>query len=66
MMTDDDLMPFGKHQGIPLKDVPDDYLLWLYNQDIHPKYSDLEDYLEENIDSIKANINKNRWYNKEE
>ena len=66
MMTDNDLMPFGKYQGIPLKDVPDDYLLWLYNQDIHPKYSDLEDYLEENIDGIKANINKNRWYNKEE
>lgn len=22
-------MPFGKHKGRPLKDVPDDYLLWV-------------------------------------
>jgi len=30
--TDETLFPFGKHEGKPLKDVPDDYLEWLYNQ----------------------------------
>lgn len=29
-MTDTDLMPFGKHKGVPLEDVPADYLGWLY------------------------------------
>lgn len=24
-------MPFGKHQGVPLKDVPRDYIKWLAN-----------------------------------
>jgi hypothetical protein len=24
-------MPFGKHKGKPLKDVPDDYLLWVFD-----------------------------------
>jgi uncharacterized protein (DUF3820 family) len=22
-------MPFGKHKGTPLRELPDDYLLWL-------------------------------------
>lgn len=30
MMDDNDLMPFGKHKGKKLMDVPDDYLIWLY------------------------------------
>ena len=30
--TDDKVMPFGKHRGYLLKDVPADYLLWVYEQ----------------------------------
>lgn len=29
--TDETPMPFGKHKGTPLKDVPPSYLLWLYD-----------------------------------
>lgn len=29
-------LPFGKHKGVPLKDVPTDYLLWLDKQDVQP------------------------------
>lgn len=29
MLTDNSLMPFGKHQGKKLVDVPGSYLLWL-------------------------------------
>lgn len=29
-LTDDSPMPFGKHKGRPMKDVPADYLHWLY------------------------------------
>lgn len=32
-MKPTDLMPFGKHKGIPLKDVPKDYISWLIVQE---------------------------------
>ena len=61
-MDDNSIMPFGKHKGIPLKDVPDDYLYWLHGAGT--SNNELAEYLEDNIDSIKQNINKNRHYNK--
>lgn len=30
--TDTDPMPFGKHQGLPLQDVPPSYLEWLWGE----------------------------------
>jgi uncharacterized protein (DUF3820 family) len=34
-LHDTDPMPFGKYQGTPMANVPDNYLLWL-----HSKYMD--------------------------
>lgn len=52
-------MPFGKYQGKPLYLIPDEYLLWLHG-DLEVKCSrfaqPLKDYLDENIEAIKANI----------
>lgn len=31
--TDESIMPFGKHRGKPLGEVPADYLVWLLEQD---------------------------------
>ena len=31
-LTDDDKMPFGKHKGMAMKNVPATYLLWLYGE----------------------------------
>jgi hypothetical protein len=31
--TDLDLMPFGKHKGEPMQDVPAHYLRWWWNED---------------------------------
>lgn len=31
-LTDDSPMPWGKHKGTPMKDVPDEYLIWVYKQ----------------------------------
>lgn len=31
-MKDTDLMPFGKYKGTPMANVPDDYLLWIYDK----------------------------------
>jgi uncharacterized protein (DUF3820 family) len=30
-LTDSDPMPFGKHKGERMEDVPASYLLWLHN-----------------------------------
>jgi exodeoxyribonuclease X len=38
------VMPFGKHKGIPLSDVPSDYKHWLLGQ------SDLDPYLRKAIE----------------
>lgn len=32
-MTDRDLMPFGKHKGMPMGEVPKSYLAWLIQQE---------------------------------
>lgn len=50
--TDDDLMPFGKHKGEPIQDVPVNYLHWLYQQ---KPLSDkrLQAYIETNLNVLK-------------
>ena len=63
--TDESIMPFGKHKGKKLIDVPDEYLLWLYNEMIQKpegqRYPNgLFKYLEENLDAIEINVNNKR------
>ena len=43
-MTDDDLMPWGKHADKPLGDVPDDYWQWFLRQDWCDEWPDLVEY----------------------
>lgn len=31
-MTDQDPMPFGIHKGKSMANVPDSYLIWIYNR----------------------------------
>jgi uncharacterized protein (DUF3820 family) len=31
-LEDDSLMPFGKHEGDKMEDIPASYLLWLHGQ----------------------------------
>ena len=53
-MTDDSLMPFGKHRGKKLIEVPDSYLFWLSKE--NRVTGELHDYIEDNLDAIKENI----------
>lgn len=55
-MNDDSIMPFGIHQGKRLADVPDKYLLWLYEN--KKCFGDLKAYIEDNLDAIKQNAAK--------
>lgn len=59
MLTDSDKMPFGKHKGKRLSDVPDDYLLWLYDElkvKCSPFAQPLIEYIEDNYEAIKQNL----------
>lgn len=49
---DEDLMPFGKHKGEKLLNVPASYLLWLWDQ---RPMSDkrLEEYIYQNMNALK-------------
>lgn len=47
MLTDTDLMPFGKYKGERMIDVPDDYLIFLMKDDLKP--GDVRTYIENNV-----------------
>ena len=66
--NEDYVINFGKHKGKKVKDIPDDYLLFLWGDNGKGLYegSPLKRYIADNIDAIKANVNRNKWYNKEE
>lgn len=53
-MTDNSIMPFGKHQGEKLANVPAKYLLWLYKE--NKCYGELKKYIEENMDVLKSEV----------
>ena len=52
LFTDESVIPFGKFKGTRLIDVPDSYLLWLYEND---KMGRLRAYIEDNIQAIQNN-----------
>ena len=59
-MSDTDLMPFGKHKGTEMANVPAAYLIWLYDQP-EPNYNQwsaersrmVRKYIEDNMDVLK-------------
>lgn len=52
-MTDNDLMPFGKHKGVKMANVPDSYLIYIYENDMIGKFERVKKYIEENWDILK-------------
>ena len=53
-LADTSPMPFGKHRGIPMQDVPVDYLFWLWNNGMATdKNSDVANYIRDNLDALK-------------
>lgn len=48
--TDESIMPFGKHKGKTLANVPDSHLLWLYD---NGRMGRLKTYIESNLTAIK-------------
>ena len=57
-MTDESLMPFGKHKGEKLANVPAHYLLWLY--EAGKCFGELKIYIEDNLQVIKDEIKRSK------
>jgi uncharacterized protein (DUF3820 family) len=51
VMKDTTLMPFGKHKGKPLANVPPDYLLYLLQSNVKDP---LLSYIKENFEVLKS------------
>jgi uncharacterized protein (DUF3820 family) len=56
-LTDKSPMPFGKHQGTAMANVPPDYLIWLHDM---PKLNpEVKEYISENMDVLQEEVKKN-------
>lgn len=50
-LQDDTPMPFGKYKGIPMQDVPVNYLHWMWHNT--DKRTSLGEYIKNNLDALK-------------
>lgn len=58
-MTDDSLMPFGKHKGIKMCNVPASYLIWLYeNTNRKDLNTEIAHYIKDNLDVLKQEVKR--------
>lgn len=69
MLTDNDIMPFGKFQktGTSMANVPASYLLWLNENGssvVRIKYPEVFEYIRENLSTIMTEVKKEKWQNK--
>lgn len=56
--TDESVFPWGRHEGVPLQDVPPAYLLWLFEQPWIKDWPGLYAYLKSNEDLLLEEKNK--------
>ncbi len=61
-LTDTDPMPFGKHKGVPMQDVPASYLHYLWT---HGKEQDrrcpVADYIRRNLNALRSEHTDGIW-----
>lgn len=62
---DEYVMPFGKHKGAFLKDVPADYLCWFADQEWADKWPELLAYCKKNRQVLeeeqRAHLDGSAW-----
>jgi len=51
-------MPFGKHKGAPMQDVPASYLFWLWINDVQEP---VKGYIKENLNELKQDYPDGIW-----
>lgn len=57
-------MPFGKHKGTPLGDIPASYLIWLFDEGGPTNRPDIREYIEEREDELRAEAETERRFNR--
>jgi hypothetical protein len=61
-LEDTDLMPFGKHIGVPMQDVPASYLHWLWvNGKEHDKQCPVADYIRRRRAALEQEYPNGIW-----
>ena len=61
-LEDTDAMPFGKHKGVPMQDVPASYIFWLWNNGLkNDKQSSVADYVRRNLSSLRQEHTDGIW-----
>lgn len=62
-LDDTDPMPFGKHKGEPMSDVPASYLHWLWTNGLKQKAKTdpVANYIERNLDALKKEYPDGLW-----
>lgn len=55
-MNDNTVLDFGQYAGTKLANVPAEWLLWYYN-DSDRLNTELIDYIEDNLDVLRKEIN---------
>lgn len=53
-LTDNDLMPCGKHEGVKMANVPADYLYWIHVNDKMPDQKEVRAYIIDNLEIIQS------------
>lgn len=60
-LTDTDPMPFGKHKGEPMQDVPASYLHYLWTNGLKDSKASVADYIRRNLDALKQEHKDGIW-----
>jgi len=63
ILQDDSPMPFGKHKGTAMANVPASYLLWLRDKQGTAKpfgeeSQAVQDYIRDNLDALKKEVGR--------
>ena len=61
-LSDLDPMPFGKHKGVPMQDVPASYLHWLWSDGKkHDVQCPVADYIRRNLHALEQEHPDGIW-----
>lgn len=62
-MKDLDPMPWGKHKGVPMQDVPASYMFWLWATRgmEHDKVSPVAQYIRANLSAFEQEYPDGIW-----
>lgn len=61
-LTDTDPMPFGKHKGTPMQDVPASYFHWLWGNGLaQDSTSPVADYIRRNKTALAQEFPDGIW-----